>query len=527
MSVALTGIQFHPGQFPGVAFLSLALPSGGIVTYDPSRGPAGMRAATTADIAVLVPPIVAPVNHSIALFSSTSGVAPTFVAPVGTDGAVVTKVGTTFVTSTTLPDGLAAETSARIAADSTLQGNITSETTARQAADVTLQNNITAEAAARSSGDATNATAITSEATARQTADTTLQTNITNEANARIAGDATNATAISTEATTRGTADSTLQTNITNEANTRSSADATLTTNLATEVSTRQSSFNGSGPNSLIATGGGGGAVNYVAAGADGFYARCTGGVWSAQAGTSGGGGSGAPLAIQTFNNSGGTSYVPTAGMTKCLIKMQGAGGGGGGSFFASTTGLSGSGGGGSGAYMQAWFSAAQIGASRPMVVGAGGAGGSVGSAGSPGGATTLGASFPFLMTVGGGLGGLCEGAVATAGNPKFTGGGNGGAQPSISGGDLYGIPFAVPGNPGGSVANVFGNNIVQGGIGASSPIGSPATLPAGNVGTVAVPGPNAVGYGGGGGGGCCSPNAAAGVLGGNGAQAYVEIWEY
>lgn len=104
---------------------------------------------------------------------------------------------------------------------------------------------------------------------------------------------------------------------------------------------------------------------------------------------------------VQTFNSSG--TYTPTANMVYCQV-MASAGGGGGGGASGGVTGNAAGGGGGSGECGISYFSAATIGASKAVTIGAGGAAGSsAGGNGGLGGTTSFGA----LMSLSGGGGGV------------------------------------------------------------------------------------------------------------------------
>jgi len=119
-------------------------------------------------------------------------------------------------------------------------------------------------------------------------------------------------------------------------------------------------------------------------------------------------------VAVQVFVSSG--TYTPTSGMKYCIIETVGGGGGGGG--VALSSGFNKGGGGGSGAYGMKVSTAATVGASQTVTIGAGGAGGVAGaSTGSNGGTTSVGA----ICTAGGGYGG--PGAAA---NTQTLGGAGG-----------------------------------------------------------------------------------------------------
>lgn len=90
-------------------------------------------------------------------------------------------------------------------------------------------------------------------------------------------------------------------------------------------------------------------------------------------------------LAIQSFTSSG--TYTPTSGMTKALVFCTGGGGGGGGADSTGTS-SSGGGGGGSGGTAIELLTAATIGASQSVTIGAGGTAGAAANGGSGGNVT-------------------------------------------------------------------------------------------------------------------------------------------
>lgn len=123
---------------------------------------------------------------------------------------------------------------------------------------------------------------------------------------------------------------------------------------------------------------------------------------------------------VQKFTGSG--TYTPTTGMKYCLIECQGAGGGGGG---CAATGNCAGGGGGSGGYIKVLCTAAQIGASQTVTIGAAGTAGTAGNnAGGTGGTTSVGTLF---SSNGGG------GGSGNAGSASATFGVAGGAGGSVS----------------------------------------------------------------------------------------------
>jgi len=166
-------------------------------------------------------------------------------------------------------------------------------------------------------------------------------------------------------------------------------------------------------------------------------------------------------LAIQVFTGSG--TYTPNALMTKCRVRMIGGGGAGCG-----TSSSNQGNGGGSGSYGEGIFTAAQIGASKAVTIGAGGTGAS-GAAGGDGGTTSLGA----LMTAPGGKGG----ASTSGASMTLSSAGSGGYINYAGGVTPSGIPNTVYGANG--AASQFGGN----GVGSSSATGGAAVANSGSGG--------------------------------------------
>lgn len=102
---------------------------------------------------------------------------------------------------------------------------------------------------------------------------------------------------------------------------------------------------------------------------------------------------------VQTFSTSG--TYTPTTGMKYILCRAAAGGGGGGGADANPGSTSSAGNGGGSGSFSEGLFTAAQVGASKTVTIGAGGTAGSGGTGGT-GGVTSFGA----LMSTNGGTGG-------------------------------------------------------------------------------------------------------------------------
>lgn len=216
----------------------------------------------------------------------------------------------------------------------------------------------------------------------------------------------------------------------------------------------------------------------------------------------------------QVFTTTG--TYTPTTGMSYCYIRMCGGGAGGAGSVSTSGNLMSVGTGGGGGETSEGVFTAAAIGASKAVTIGAGGAGGNAAN-GSNGGTTSVGS----LISANGGSGGLVQ---ATAQKDAAYAGGLGGTGTSIAG------VFSFSGGAGGSCYGMSvaadGNSIAITGSGGSSTFGGGAIgvgqyLPGTNTGGV-----NGTNYGSGGSGGG-SLGSASTSTGGNGAPGVVIVTEY
>lgn len=204
---------------------------------------------------------------------------------------------------------------------------------------------------------------------------------------------------------------------------------------------------------------------------------------------------------VQVFTSSG--TYTPSAGLVYAVVECQAGGGAGGGT--ASTAITISGGGGGGGGYARRALSAAQIGTSQAVTVGAGGA--SVISA--PGGAGTL-SSFGALCSANPGSGGGV--ANPNAGAPG--GGGAGGTGDILLPGSDGAIGFFS------SILTVAG----LGGQGGHSRLGAGAPATA-TSGAGSLTGRSGVNYGGGG-GGAFTLNSV-GLGGGPGAPGIVIVTEY
>lgn len=214
-------------------------------------------------------------------------------------------------------------------------------------------------------------------------------------------------------------------------------------------------------------------------------------------------------LNVQKITANG--TYIPTPGMKKVRIRIVGGGGGSGGASTTTSTQTSASGGGGAGSYAEALLTAADIGASQPVIIGAAGiagtASGTSGTNGGAGGATSVGA----LMSAPGGMGSSFAPAVGATAFGLMS---NGYPGAPASGGNIVNMAGA-PGAPAIAV-----NSSTLAGHGGSGPLGS------GGYGA-GTSGPNApgLGYGGGAGGVAVGPSLPArnGALGAGGVAIFEE----
>src|SRR5690606_16268416 len=215
-----------------------------------------------------------------------------------------------------------------------------------------------------------------------------------------------------------------------------------------------------------------------------------------------------ASVNIQTFTSNG--TYTPTSGMVYCVIEVVGGGGGGGASTTAAGQASAGSGG-CAGGYSRGVFTAADIGASQSVTVGAGGASASAGNTtsvgstliqatgGGPG--MTVSSAFMAQVGVGGSTGG-----VGSLGDVNLTGGEGGAACIIVD----TSVDFLGKGGHGG--VTVFGGAAVQ-----SYVVTSGITTSTGRAGQA----PGAGGSGG------ASIYGSADAAGGAGADGIVIITEY
>jgi len=209
---------------------------------------------------------------------------------------------------------------------------------------------------------------------------------------------------------------------------------------------------------------------------------------------------------IQKFTTNG--TYTPTANMKYCIIECLGGGGGGGGTASAVSIASAG-GGGGAGSYSRKASSAASIGVSQTVTVGAAGSAGTAGNnAGGNGGDTSVGV--------------LCVGKGGTGGSGQPSGSGNvvpGGAGGIAGTGDF--TPTGATGQNGGSSSSAAleANDLISG-AGASSLWGG-----GGLVNVSRGTGGAATNYGSGGAGGTVFNSGSS--AGGAGSAGVVIITEY
>jgi hypothetical protein len=223
-------------------------------------------------------------------------------------------------------------------------------------------------------------------------------------------------------------------------------------------------------------------------------------------------GGGGLIVGVQKFTVAGLWTYTPDPAMECCTIECIGGGGAGGGASSLSATVLGG-GGGGSGGYSRVLKTAADIGFSQPVMVGAAGIG-AANASGTDGGDTWVGATFDTaLCAARGGKGG---GVAHPTTDVIFTG--DGGA-PGIGDIAAAGTPGG-PGQYGGGAlyitSSADGGSSALGGGGLGSVIAGSSTPQDGN------PGRN---YGSGGGGGNTYHTGTA--AGGNGSPGIIIITEF
>ena len=219
---------------------------------------------------------------------------------------------------------------------------------------------------------------------------------------------------------------------------------------------------------------------------------------------------------VQLVTAAGAGTYTPTTGMQYVIIEAQAGGASGGGAAATGAAELAVAGGGGGGEYIRAFFTAAQIGASKAYVVGAGGAAPAAGNnPGNNGSNTTFNTTF---IVTNGGLAGAGGFAIASATALLSSLGGAGGCAGSVATGVL------IENNCGqmGETSINYGSN--QGASGAGGMAGNGFPGGAGLFNAASTSGNN--GGGGSGGGGGMTNNGAA-VSGGAGGIGFIRFIEY
>lgn len=187
----------------------------------------------------------------------------------------------------------------------------------------------------------------------------------------------------------------------------------------------------------------------------------------------------------QRVTTAGAGTYTPTTGMQYVWVRAQAASGGSGGAATTTAGNISAGGSSGGGEYLEAIFTAAQIGANKPYSVGAKGNAGAAGANdGTDGGNTTFNTSF--IIAVGGkkGVGGVSvSGAVSQFLNP----GGIGGIGGSVATGTLMrqiaGGAGDVGLGQGTQAASGVGGHSGCGGSGAARSAAAAGVAPAANSG--------------------------------------------
>lgn len=231
------------------------------------------------------------------------------------------------------------------------------------------------------------------------------------------------------------------------------------------------------------------------------------------------GGGGGGITKVVTRVFTTNATYTPTSGMVYATVQIVGGGGGGGGYGNAGANATAGGGGAGGG-YAQKTYTAAQIGVSKAVVIGAGGSGGGSGSDGNSGSNSTFDSGGLNLIGNGGVSGKLTNastGQIAASLGGQPTGGSNGDFQAYGSGGGA-GTAYWDTGTAYGWAAGGTGGSTFLGGGSSGSYVLQDGTT---NAGLAAI-------NGAGGGGGSAIPSSGASNNNGQtGASGLCVITEY
>jgi hypothetical protein len=209
------------------------------------------------------------------------------------------------------------------------------------------------------------------------------------------------------------------------------------------------------------------------------------------------------------FTATGATTFTPQSLMAFSEVEVLGGGGAGGGAPITGSNQIGGGSGGNAGGYGVSRYTAAQIGASQLITVGAGGLGVS-GNTGSSGGTS----SFGSLLTCQGGNGGNRYGPTSPPINSGTGIGGLGG----VTGANVLSCPGAIAPCP---------SFITSLGVGWSGPGAASQFGRGGNLANGSSNGVDAAGYGSGGSGACALASNASALTGGAGSGGFVLIREY
>jgi hypothetical protein len=198
-------------------------------------------------------------------------------------------------------------------------------------------------------------------------------------------------------------------------------------------------------------------------------------------------------------------TYTPPSGLVAAIVEVVG-GGGSGGPVVGAASRYGGAGGGGSGGYSRSILTAAQIGASQPALVGAGGV--ATTTAGQNGTVSQLG---PLVIALGGSSGYSFDGSANLGARGLGAGIGTG--------------TVALPGSAGQSGFAGSGNTYIYGGSGGAimggGVSGPPLSVSNNWTGTSALPNTGAGGVG------AATNNFAANAAGGNGGSGWILVTEF
>lgn len=227
---------------------------------------------------------------------------------------------------------------------------------------------------------------------------------------------------------------------------------------------------------------------------------------------------------VQSFLTAGAATYTPTTGMVFCVIEVLAGGGAGGGTGNTSTHAVAAvGGGGGSGGYVKCLLTAAQVGTTGTISVGAAGTGVSANTGGTGGNTTITFNSGVNEILANGGVGGFSASLLTTS--TINLGGALGGAVSATT----YGtVMVNQAGNSGGSPDTIAQSQGTALGLaGANSQYGAGGAAQATTSATASgFAGIAALGNGAGG-SGSTSTNSAGSLAGGNGTAGCIIITEF